>query len=750
MNLKKQFFTSIFTLLFFNVFAQQPVSYVDPFIGTEGEGNVFPGAALPFGMVKLGPDCKGHSNSGYISGGTIEGFSHTHVSGTGGGAKYGNVLVKPWMGKIHLNDEGSTFSKEEAAAGYYTAFLEKPKVKAELTVAHNVGFHQYTFPKSDEANILIDAGHHLFFGAQWAEAQELVGSEIRIISDTEVEGFNRVRHGWNFGGPYTVYFYARFEKAAKSTGTWKNGELFPAEKVQYDSNDKTGAWFTFDTKEGEVLRLKVGISFLSTAKAKTNLDESIAHWDFERTKKEAADKWNSILSKIDISGTDEQKTVFYTSMYHAYLMPVNRTGENPKWKSDAPHYDDFYAIWDTYRTPHPLMTILTPDKQVDMINSLLDIYKYEGYMPDARSGMDNGRTQGGSDADVMIYDAYQKGLKGIDYELVMESMLKNATVPPGDDERAEGRGGLTDYNKIGYLSTDFERAGSRTLEYAYCDFAVAGLAKGLGKTDIYEKYIKKASNWKNLWDYNFESHGAKGFIMPRKANGEWHKDFSLQHREADGGHVEMFDEFTRGYWEAFFYESNSWEYSLFVPHDVAGLMEACGGKDAFISRLDTFFYNDFFQVSNEPGFLTPYLYTYAGRQDKTAHRLKEILKNNYNSKRDGIPGNDDSGSMGAWYVFNTMGFYPNAGQDVYLIGSPLFKNTTIKLDNGSSFQITAKNLSDKNIYVQSATLNGKPLEKSWFQHATIVNGGKLVLQMGDKPSKWGSQEMPPSLSDNKL
>ena len=748
MKLYKLLILSVFLISFTAVAQKRPVDYVDPFIGTEGEGNVVPGATLPFGMVKLSPDCKGHSNSGYISGGIIEGFSHTHVSGTGGGAKYGNIMVKPWIGEIDLEDEGSAYSGEDASAGYYTAFLEKQQIKAELTVAHNAGMHRYTFPKSEHASILIDAGHFLFFGDQWGEAQELVGSEIQILSDTEVQGYCRVRHGWNFGGAYTVYFYAKFDKAAASYGTWKADKLHEGIMTQPDSGEKTGAWFSFSTSEKEKVQLKLGISFLSSLKAKQNLEESIPAWGFDQIRNVAANQWDDLLSKIQIDATDEQKTVFYTSLYHAYLMPVDRTGENPKWNSDAPYYDDYYAIWDTYRTPHPLMTILTPQKQVDMINSLLDIYQHEGYIPDARSGNDNGRTQGGSDVDILIHDAFVKGLKGIDYGLALESMLKNAEVPPGDDERKEGRGGLKDYNSIGYISTDFERAGSRTLEYSYCDYCIADLAKALGENDIYSKYIKKADNWLNLWDYGFKSHGATGFIMPRKSNGEWHRNFTLQHREADGGKVEVFDEFTRGYWEAFFYESNSWEYSLFVPHNVKRLIQACGGKEAFVSRLDTFFGNGFFQVSNEPGFLTPYLYTWAGRQDKTAHRIKEILKNNYNAKRDGIPGNDDSGSMGAWYVFNSMGFYPNAGQDVYLIGSPLFRKSAIKLPGGKLFQIEAKDLSDKNVYIQSATLDGKKLDQTWFDHKTIVDGGKLVLKMGSNPSNWGRTSTPPSLSDN--
>ena len=730
-----------------NTINAQVVQYVDPFIGSEGEGNVFVGACLPHGMVKLGPDMKGHSNSGYVPGGLIEGFSHVHVSGTGGGAKYGNIMITPALGAVNLDFPGSSFSEEKASPGYYAVNLDEYDIKAELTVTHKAGFHEYHFPEHDEATLLFDAGHFLFFGDQWGEAQELVGSEIEVLSSTEIKGYNRVRHGWNFGGPYTVYVYAMVDKPAKSFGTWKNKEISEGKKIQYDTGEKTGAWFKYATEKDETIRVKVGISFISTLKARENLEKDIPHWDFNKIKGAAEDEWNSLLKKISIDAPEKQKRIFYTSMYHAFLMPVDRTGENPKWQSEIPYYDDFYAIWDTYRTPHPLMTILTPDRQVEMVNALLDIYKYDGYTPDGRSGNYNGRLQGGTNADILIWDAYTKGLKGINYELGLESMLKNATEPPGGNQRAEGRGGLRDYNELGYISTDYERAGSRTLEYAYCDFAIANLSKQLGKEDLAKKYFQKANNWQNLWDADYESHGSKGFIMPKKANGEWHKDYVEVNRAANGGDTIAFDEFTWGYWNFFFYESHSWEYSLFVPHDVSRLIELSGGNEAFIQRLDTFFYKDFFRVSNEPGFLTPHLYTYAGVQSKTAHRVNKIIKSKYKDTRDGIPGNDDSGSMGAWYVFNAMGFYPNAGQNVYLIGSPQFEKTVISLPNGKNFTILAKDVNDENIYIQSAKLNGQDFDKAWLRYEDIMSGGELVFKMDKKPTEWGEDDLPPSMSD---
>jgi predicted alpha-1,2-mannosidase len=709
------------------------VEFVDPFIGTEGGGHTFPGATLPFGMVKLGPDCGDlSSNSGYQPDGNIYGFSHVHISGTGGGPKYGNMLMVPITGDINLNDYSSSREDESANAGYYTVKLTRYDVKAELTVTHSVGFHRYTFPETDDAHILIDAGSFLGEQHGYGEAQELVGSELEIVSDTQIEGYTRVRGGWNEGDAYTVYFCAVFDTPASSYGTWKEGKISSNTKLASDTGCKTGAYFTYKTGENQVIRVKVGISFLGRGKARENILSEIPNWNFNEISSAARERWNILLnSAIVEGGTERSKTIFYTALYHTMLMPTNRTGETPKWTSKSPYYDDYYAIWDTFRSLHPLLTLLLPSKQIEMVNSLIDIYRYEGYMPDARSGNDNGRTQGGSNCDILLADAFVKGLEGIDYKEGLWAMVKNAEIPPGGNQRKQGRGGITDYNKIGYVSTDYERAGTRTVEYAYCDFAIAQLAKGLGKDSLYRKYINRAENWKNLWR-PIEHKGARGFIWPRRRNGSW---------------VEDFNTLRSGSWSDFFYESHSWEYSLYMPQDVGELIEECGGEKAFIQRLDTFFIKDYYNVSNEPGFLTPCLYIWTGRQDKTSERVRKIIRNHYDNTRAGIPGNDDSGSMSSWVAFHLMGFYPNAGQDVYLITAPHFEKTTIHLKDGKTFVIEAKNLSDENIYVKSARLNGKPLNRAWFRHTEIKNGGTLELEMSDEPSGWGKRNPPPSMSD---
>ena len=712
---------------------QNLIQFIKPEIGLDNGGNVIPGPCLPFGMVKLGPDCVAGSNSGYISGGKIKGFSHTHVSGTGGGAKYGNITVAPLVGKLNVTDYESLGANENMSAGYYKVDLTKWDVVAELTTTHSCGFHKYTFPASDNAHLLIDAGSFLDCSGNPTEAQFFVGSEIEIISPTQVEGYTRIRNGWGKGDAYTVYFSAEIDTPADEFGTWKSGLIKPDSKSEADTGEKTGAFLKFQIHANQSIKLKVGISFMGRLKARANRENEIPDWDFEYVKNQAKTKWNDFINKVTVEGgTDELKTMFYTALYHTMLMPSDRTGENPKWKSNAPYYDDYYAIWDTYRTTNPLLTLINPEMQVDLIRSMIDIYEHEGYMPDARSGNDNGRTQGGSNCDMLIADAFVKGLDGIDYEKAYRAMVKNAEVPPGGNEQKEGRGGLIDYNTKGYVSTDFERAGSRTLEFANCDWATATVAKGLGKTEDYEKYKKRANNWMNLWR-PVKDHGAKGFIWPRNADGSWDETY------------DMFQEI--GYWTEFFYESHTWEYSFYVPHDMKKLIEICGGRENFIKRLDTFFEEGFYNVNNEPGFLTPCLYVYAGRPYKTAEKVRKIINENYNTSRSGLPGNDDSGAMSAWFAFHSMGFFPVAGQDIYLIGSPHFEKSTIDLGNGSTFTISAKNCSDKNIYVQSAKLNGKPLEQAWFRHTDIKNGGELELFMGDKPSKWGCEIVPPSMSD---
>lgn len=721
--------------------------YVDPRIGSEGLGRVFIGPSCPYGMVKPSPDCTPSPNSGWLPmPERVDGFAQVHVSGTGGGPKYGNVLVTPFGNGMDRVNHYDYREYETIRLGYYDTQFKQNGIRTEITTANRASFYRFTYPEDSLKSLAVDAG--FFLGENPVpdarEAQQFVGSEIQVLSDHEVAGYTRIRGGWNNGKAYTVYFYAETDRPFLQSLTWKGNRITEAQS-QYDSAEKTGALLRF-AKNDKVVQLKVGISFLSMQKAKINAHSEIPHWSFEKVHQDLLGQWEQLLQKIGINPSTPlaKKRMFYTGLYHTMLMPVDRTGENPLWSDPEPYYDDFYAIWDTYRSSSPLITLIDPKREADIVRSLVNIYKRDGYMPDARSGNSNGRTQGGSNAEIVIADAFVKGLKGIDYELALEAMLKDATVPPGGNEEAEGRGGLIPYLELGYIPHGVDRAGNRTVEYSYCDYAIALVAKGLGKEDLYQRYLKQSENWKNLWRGDYEHEGAKGFIMPRDKEGNWLDSIPFGHSTRMQPKFKYTPVTFEGpwytpWWSMFFYEASSWEYSLSIPHDVPGLIEKCGGAADFEKRLDIFFDKGFFNVNNEPSFLTPCLYHWLGKPWRSSDRIREIIAKNYNDGPVGLPGNDDSGAMSSWLAFHMIGLYPNAGQDYYLIHTPLLTSTTFHLEGGKEFKVVAEGLSDKNCYIQGVTLNGKDYPYSVLRHKDIMAGGELVLKMGKKPGSWGKE-----------
>lgn len=721
--------------------------YVDPRIGSEGLGRVFIGPSCPYGMVKPSPDCTPSPNSGWLPmPERVDGFAQVHVSGTGGGPKYGNVLVTPFGNGMDRVNHYDYREYETIRLGYYDTQFKQNGIRTEITTANRASFYRFTYPEDSLKSLAVDAG--FFLGENPVpdarEAQQFVGSEIQVLSDHEVAGYTRIRGGWNNGKAYTVYFYAETDRPFVQSLTWKGNRITEAQS-QYDSAEKTGALLRF-AKNDKVVQLKVGISFLSMQKAKINAHSEIPHWSFEKVHQDLLGQWEQLLQKIEINPSTPlaKKRMFYTGLYHTMLMPVDRTGENPLWSDPEPYYDDFYAIWDTYRSSSPLITLIDPKREADIVRSLVNIYKRDGYMPDARSGNSNGRTQGGSNAEIVIADAFVKGLKGIDYELALEAMLKDATVPPGGNEEAEGRGGLIPYLELGYIPHGIDRAGNRTVEYSYCDYAIALVAKGLGKEDLYQRYLKQSENWKNLWRGDYEHEGAKGFIMPRDKEGNWLDSIPFGHSTRMQPKFKYTPVTFEGpwytpWWSMFFYEASSWEYSLSIPHDVPGLIEKCGGAADFEKRLDIFFDKGFFNVNNELSFLTPCLYHWLGKPWRSSDRIREIIAKNYNDGPVGLPGNDDSGAMSSWLAFHMIGLYPNAGQDYYLIHTPLLTSTTFHLEGGKEFKVVAEGLSDKNCYIQGVTLNGKDYPYSVLRHKDIMAGGELVLKMGKKPGSWGKE-----------
>lgn len=721
--------------------------YVDPRIGSEGLGRVFIGPSCPYGMVKPSPDCTPSPNSGWLPmPERVDGFAQVHVSGTGGGPKYGNVLVTPFGDGMDRVNHYDYREYETIRLGYYDTQFKQNGIRTEITTANRASFYRFTYPEDSLKSLAVDAG--FFLGENPVpdarEAQQFVGSEIQVLSNHEVAGYTRIRGGWNNGKAYTVYFYAETDRPFVQSLTWKGNRITEAQS-QYDFAEKTGALLRF-AKNDKVVQLKVGISFLSMQKAKFNAHSEIPHWSFEKVHQDLLGQWEQLFQKIEIDPSTPlaKKRMFYTGLYHTMLMPVDRTGENPLWSDPEPYYDDFYAIWDTYRSSFPLITLIDPKREADIVRSLVNIYKRDGYMPDARSGNSNGRTQGGSNAEIVIADAFVKGLKEIDYELALEAMLKDATVPPGGNEEAEGRGGLIPYLELGYIPHGIDRAGNRTVEYSYCDYAIALVAKGLGKEDLYQHYLKQSGNWKNLWRSDYEHEGAKGFIMPRDREGNWLDSIPFGHSTRMQPKFKYTPVTFEGpwytpWWSMFFYEASSWEYSLSIPHDVPGLIEKCGGAADFEKRLDIFFDKGFFNVNNEPSFLTPCLYHWLGKPWRSSDRIREIIAKNYNDGPVGLPGNDDSGAMSSWLAFHMIGLYPNAGQDYYLIHTPLLTSTTFHLEGGKEFKVVAEGLSDKNCYIQCVTLNGKDYPYSVLRHKDIMAGGELVLKMGKKPGNWGKE-----------
>lgn len=723
------------------------IRYVDPKIGSEGLGRVFIGPCTPFGMVRPSPDCTPSPNSGWLPmPERVDGFAQVHVSGTGGGPKYGNILVMPFSGGLTESVMYDYRTEETILPCYYGTVFRDSGIKTEITASDRTSAYRFIYPAGGEKSLKIDAG--FFLGESPVpdarEAQQFVGSEVEILSDTEVAGYSRIRGGWNNGRAYTVYFYAKSDVPFEKTATWK-GKAISDKRAQYDSGEKTGALLRFP-ESSDTVNVRVGISFISRLKAKHNYEAESEGESFEGIKASSVSKWENMLRTVEVGRDtpEEYKRMLYTALYHTMLMPSDRTGENPLWTDPGPYYDDFYALWDTYRTSMPLLTIIAPGRVRDMVNSLINICKRDGFMPDARSGNCNGRTQGGSSADIVIADACVKGVEGIDYEKGLDAMLVDATVPPGGNEEAEGRGGLREYLSLGYIPHGIARAGSRTVEYSLCDFAIHQVAKRLGRDDLAGRYLRQSESWKNLWRDGYEHDGARGFIMPRNADGKWMDRLPFGHSKVQAPTYVYTPLTFEGpwytpWWDMFFYEASSWEYSLSIPHDVPGLIEKCGGPEAFDKRLDTFFAKGYFNVNNEPSFMSPCLYHWVGRPDKSGDTVLQIIKMNYNVTAEGLPGNDDSGAMSSWLVFNMAGIYPNAGHDYYLIHTPVVAATAFNLPDGKSFKIVAEGLSEKKRYISKAYLNGRRYDYSTISHADIVAGGELKLVMGDKPGEWGKK-----------
>jgi predicted alpha-1,2-mannosidase len=697
---------------------------VDPLFGVAGAGHTVPGPQLPFGFANPSPDTWPSESSGYRDGAPIRGFSQTHVSGTGGAGRYGNFRLSPVRGTPDLEDLTSSLaspaSEERSEPGYYTVWLRKPAARAELTASRRAAYHRYRFTSSDDAGVLLDVTSHV--DPEMAGVQTPVRSSLTRTGARTFVGSTRMKGGWGVGG-YTLYVAVETSERPTGVRIFRGSRWLPGSAAKA-GRERLGALLEFGRRRP--VEFKVGVSFVSRAKARSNMSGEL-EGGFEVVRKRARQRWQRALRAIDVTGgTAAQRRIFATALYHSSLMPHDVSGENVWWRSAAPHYEDYYTLWDTFRTVHPLLTLIQPRRQAQMVQSLVETYEHTGWMPDARIAGNNGLTQGGSNGDVLVADALAKRLAGIDYRAAYRALKKNAEV---DSNRplVQGRE-LRDYKRLGYLPTPLYGSASRTMEYAYNDFAVAQVARRYGTPGEARRLLARSRNWRNLWRTDTRT------VAPRTADGEFAPGFEpLLPYHALGTP---------------FYEGNALHYTTYVPHDARALIDRLGGDAAAVDWLDGFFRRDAdhgYDPGNEPGLLAPFLYIHAGRADRTAERVRHIQRFSYRADRDALPGNDDSGALSAWYVWTAIGLYPNAGQPFYYVTTPLFARAHIRLARGRSFTVVARHTSARNAYVTGARLNDAPLCRAWLTHDEIAAGGKLELRVGPRPNGWGDCARPPSL-----
>ena len=679
--------------------------HVDPFFVFDGGGNVVPGPSLPFGMVKLSPDCGlDGSNAGYLKGKPTSGFSHIHACGSGGDLMYGNIQVMATTGEtIEPLDRCSFLSDEMAAPGIYQAVLARFEVGVSLTATRRTGFHRYHFQEGKQANILLDLGSFLEgIDPCLTEKQRFVGSEVEILDDHTLQGYNRVRGGWNEGHGYTVYFYAVFDQPAKSWGTWKGDRNSENGIGEVDTGEKTGAWFSFEIlPSAPAILLKVGISFISCFKAQQNLEQENPGWDFDEVVFKATSEWNEVLGRVEIQ-TDKSylKRGFYSALYSSMLMPVNKSTENKKWFSEEPFYDDFLALSGSFRTLGSLITLLNPSRQVEIVRSMIDITQNDSYfriLPREKSCQ---LAQCSRNAGIVFAEAYAKNLKGINYTSVCIAMEQCADISISHHGWKGEKRGVDDYFSWGYVGIENERMGVRSIEDACNDWATATVAQSLAYSE-FEVFLKDQSD---SWEDLLQKTGIRDAIFGRRLG----------------------------------------EHSFSLPFDIHGFINQCGGNESFISILDALFSNESFVIGNDTELLTQMLYIYAGRPDLTARRVNGVRKNYLPDRQCEIRKKESLGMMPSCYVFQCLGFFPNAGQDVYLIGTPAFKKCILHLESGNDVEIISHDLDGENIYVQSALLNDESIDRAWFRHSEICQGAKLEFFMGPNPCEWGRECVPPS------
>ncbi len=696
-------------------------SSVNPFIGTDGPGNTYPGATAPYGMVQLSPDI-GTPGWDRIAGyfyqdRIISGFSHTHLTGTGAGDLY-DILVMPVNSKSSKRIEANGYrpfsafnhQQESASAGYYQVELTDYEINVELTATPRVGIQRYTFPKDSASQVYVDLGYAL----NWDRATD---TYIKVVNNTTLEGY-RKSTGW--AKDERIYFVMQFSKPFESYTLFEGKNKVDQEATGAD----TKLILNYATAEAEQLVVKTALSTANIEGAYASLNTEASHFDFDAYRKQTEAVWEDQLSKIKITTEDQdQKALFYTMMYQSMLAPTLLSDPEGAYKGadDEVHtvqgFDRFdtFSLWDTFRAAHPLYTIIQQERLPDFIQSLLAHYKETGLLPVWSMQGNETNMMLGYHAVPVVVDAYFKGFD-FDAELAYEACKASATAA----DRS-----IPIYSKLGYVPAAEENEDwsvSKTLEYAYDDWCIAQFAKALGKKEDYKYFSKRAENWKKLHDKK------TNFFRPKTEENKFVEPFIAK-------------EYTR-----FYSESNAWQYYWFVPQDIQGLIKKTGGSTAFKQKLDSMFslypkptdklpifstgmigqYNH----GNEPSHHVAYLYNYVDKPSKAQERIREILKTQYKNEPYGHCGNEDCGQMSSWYVFSALGFYPvNPAQGAYILGIPLFEKAEIKLPGNKKFIISTQNFSDENTYVKRIFLNGELLKRGFITHSEITNGGQLLFEM---------------------
>jgi predicted alpha-1,2-mannosidase len=711
---------------------------VDPFIGTAAgpqpyaKGNTFPGAVVPNGMVANSPDTNPRYSGGYRSGAEhIEGFSQNHMSGVGCAGDLGNILLMPTVGAVTTTEASyrSTYSAEAASPGYYRVFLATPHVTAELSATTRATISRLSFPAraKGDANIVVDVSHGLTASR---------GGLVRIVSDSEVEGYNDAGGFCRAETPYRVHFVARFSKAAVAQGTWSGGAVDPQPSR---TGSDIGAYFRFKTAADEAIEVRLGLSYVSIANARANLDAEIPdRRSFAEVRAAALARWNADLGKVVVKGgTAEQRTMLYTALYHSLIHPSVNSDVNGQYQgmggvgvrtaSGYTHHH-LFSLWDTYRSLHPLLSLLYPRRQEEMVRSMIAMYQESGWLPKWEVVSREWRGMVGDPATIVIADTYLKGITGFDVGAAYAGMRKSALATESNPLRPC----IGPYVALGYVPQDAcPRRGSVSItqEYAYADHAVALLAQRLGHAADHALFAARSRSHRNLFD------GSTGFFRPRNRDGTWMTPFDpLCCALGNGKHEGP------GYTEG-----TAWQYRFMVPHDIAGLKALLGGDAAFVAGLNAAFTDagGYYTLINQPDMAYPYLYTYVpGQAWRTQAQVRRDIATNFATTRAGLPGNDDAGQTSSRLFFDMVGFYPaDPLSGTYQIGSPVFASTTLHLDRsyhpGAAFVIQAENSSAVDLYIRAATLNGRSLDTPHLAHAAVTAGGVLALTMDSLPSGWG-------------